>query len=228
MGVRSQAARTRPLVPHPPSVQRDAEHGGKASPSRSAAGWPTASTTRSRSRSRMRRCCPTARTATCAAAGSSASSITTASRSAASTIRAASRPGCAWAKRSGLSARRGQDQRHVIPAVRFAVDAYVNFARRAPWQEAVCSSLTELFAPEIHKQRLATWPEHYRWIDAQGLQLLPQPRQPGAARRGTGLAITLDSLRTRENNRNARIGGAAVQARHPVGDERRDGAGSTA
>ena len=58
----------------------------------------------------------------------------------------------------------------MLPGVRFAVDAYVNFARRAPWQEAVCSSLTELFAPEIHKQRLANWPEHYPWIDRAGLQ----------------------------------------------------------
>lgn len=59
---------------------------------------------------------------------------------------------------------------HVVPGVRFAVDAYVNFARRAPWQEAVCSSLTEMFAPKIHKDRLANWPEHYRWIEADGLQ----------------------------------------------------------
>src|SRR5215510_6725162 len=28
------------------------------------------------------------------------------------------------------------DLRHVLPGVRFAVDAYVNFARRVPWQEA--------------------------------------------------------------------------------------------
>ncbi len=49
-------------------------------------------------------------------------------------------------------------QQLVLPGVRFAVDAYVNFARRAPWQEAVCSSLTEMFAPEIHKQRLSNWP----------------------------------------------------------------------
>ena len=67
--------------------------------------------------------------------------------------------------------------------MRFAVDAYVNFARRAPWQEAVCSSLTELFAPEIHKQRLASWPEHYPWIEPAGLQYFQQPREPGAARR---------------------------------------------
>ncbi|MCB1956244.1 MAG: pyrroloquinoline quinone biosynthesis protein C, partial [Rhodocyclaceae bacterium] len=51
----------------------------------------------------------------------------------------------------GLTREEITDGRHVIPAVQFAVDAYVNFARRAPWQEAVCSSLTELFAPEIHK-----------------------------------------------------------------------------
>ena len=45
----------------------------------------------------------------------------------------------------GLSRAEVLDLRHVVPAMRYAVDAYVNFARRAPWQEAVCSSLTELF-----------------------------------------------------------------------------------
>lgn len=56
----------------------------------------------------------------------------------------------------------------VLPGVRFAVDAYVNFARRACWQEAACSSLTELFAPQIHQSRLDSWPQHYPWIDAAG------------------------------------------------------------
>jgi pyrroloquinoline-quinone synthase len=59
--------------------------------------------------------------------------------------------------------------RHVIPAVRFAVDAYELRAPRARGRRR-CSSLTELFAPEIHKQRLATWPEHYKWIEPEGLQ----------------------------------------------------------
>jgi pyrroloquinoline-quinone synthase len=61
----------------------------------------------------------------------------------------------------GLSRQEVADCRHVLPGVRFAVDAYVNFARRATWQEAACSSLTEMFAPEIHQSRLSTWPEHY-------------------------------------------------------------------
>jgi len=70
----------------------------------------------------------------------------------------------------GLTREALWSQRHVVPGVRFAVDAYVNFARQAPWQEAVCSSLTEMFAPKIHKDRLATWPTHYPWIDPDGLQ----------------------------------------------------------
>ena len=87
----------------------------------------------------------------------------------------------AWlrlAEAVGLSREEVLDERHVIPAVRFAVEHYVSFARRAPWQEAVCSSLTELFAPEIHRQRLATWPEHYPWIAAEGLQFDPAKPVP--------------------------------------------------
>jgi coenzyme PQQ biosynthesis protein C len=84
------------------------------------------------------------------------------------------------------------------PGVRFAVDAYVNFARRAPWQEAVCSSLTELFAPEIHKQRLATWPEHYP-LDRIQAGLAYFRNRVSQARRDVeqGLAITLDHFTTR-------------------------------
>ena len=61
-----------------------------------------------------------------------------------------------------------QTRRHVLPGVRFAVDAYLNFARRACWQEAACSSLTELFAPQIHQSRLDSWPQHYPWIKEEG------------------------------------------------------------
>ena len=70
----------------------------------------------------------------------------------------------------GLSRDDVTSLRYVAPASRFAVDAYVNFARRQPWQEAVASSLTELFAPHIHQQRIDTWPEKYPWVDATGLQ----------------------------------------------------------
>jgi len=93
--------------------------------------------------------------------------------------------------------------RQVLPGVRFAVDAYVNFARRAPWQEAVCSSLTELFAPEIHKERLAGWPQHYPWIEPSGYAYFRQ--RLSEARRDVehGLRVTLDHFRTRAGQERA-------------------------
>ncbi|NUT16114.1 MAG: pyrroloquinoline-quinone synthase PqqC [Cupriavidus sp.] len=88
------------------------------------------------------------------------------------------------------------DHRHVLPGVRFAVDAYVNFARHAPWQEAVCSSLTEMFAPKIHQERLAGWPTHYPWIEAGGLDYF-RSRIPLAQRDvDHGLRVTLDHFRS--------------------------------
>jgi pyrroloquinoline-quinone synthase len=88
-------------------------------------------------------------------------------------------------------------QREVVPGVRFAVDAYVNFARHQPWQESVCASLTELFAPQIHKDRLATWPVHYPWIDTGGLEYF-RKRIPLASRDVEhGLRVTLGYFNNR-------------------------------
>ena len=97
----------------------------------------------------------------------------------------------------GLAREEIVDLRHVIPGVRFAVDAYVNFCRQRPWQEAVCASLTELFAPAIHQQRLAGWPEHYPWIDPDGLQYFRS--RVAQARRDVeqALAVTLGYFDTR-------------------------------
>ncbi len=87
--------------------------------------------------------------------------------------------------------------RRVLPAVRFACDSYLYFCAHVPWQEAVCSSLTEMFAPEIHRDRLATWPQHYPWIDPEGLDYFRQ-RIPRASRDVThGLEVTLEYFTTR-------------------------------
>ena len=89
-------------------------------------------------------------------------------------------------------------QERVLPGVRFAVDAYVNFARRASWQEAASSSLTELFAPQIHQSRLDSWPQHYPWINTGGYDYFR--KRMGEARRDVehGLRITLQHYSTRE------------------------------
>jgi pyrroloquinoline-quinone synthase len=103
----------------------------------------------------------------------------------------------------GLEAEVLWSQRLVVPGVRFAVDAYVNFARRAPWQEAVCSSLTEMFAPQIHKDRLANWPEHYPWIDPEGLQYFRSRISLAERDVEHGLAVTLAYFKTRAQQERA-------------------------
>lgn len=92
---------------------------------------------------------------------------------------------------------------HVAPAVRFACDAYVHFAATAPWQEAVCSSLTEMFAPQIHKDRLATWPTHYPWIKADGLTYFRSRIQLASRDVEHGLRVTQDHFRTRAQQHRA-------------------------
>jgi pyrroloquinoline-quinone synthase len=57
-----------------------------------------------------------------------------------------------------------------LPATRFAVDAYVNFVRERSMLEAVASSLTELFAPSIHKERIAGMLENYDFIGERAMQ----------------------------------------------------------
>jgi pyrroloquinoline-quinone synthase len=79
----------------------------------------------------------------------------------------------AWlqlAEARGVPREEVTDHRHLVPGVRFAVGAYVTFARTRPWVEAVASSLTELFAPDLMADRLAAFEKYYTWIDPEGLQ----------------------------------------------------------
>jgi pyrroloquinoline-quinone synthase len=69
----------------------------------------------------------------------------------------------------GLTREEVRDERHLVPGVRFAVDAYVTFAHTRPWVEAVASSLTELFAPDLMTERIMAFERFYPWIDRDGL-----------------------------------------------------------
>ena len=97
----------------------------------------------------------------------------------------------------GLQREELLSHQHVLPGVKFAIDAYINFARQATWQEAASSSLTELFAPKIHQKRLDKWPDYYPWIDAQGYNYFR--KRLSEARRDVqhGLDITLEHYKTR-------------------------------
>ncbi len=55
-------------------------------------------------------------------------------------------------------------QEGALPATKFAVEAYVRFVYERPTLDAIASSLTELFAPAIHAERIAGMLEHYDFI----------------------------------------------------------------
>ncbi len=57
----------------------------------------------------------------------------------------------------------------ILPATRFAVDAYVNFVRDRSVLEAVASSLTELFAPTVITERVSGMLKHYSWVTTDAL-----------------------------------------------------------
>jgi pyrroloquinoline-quinone synthase len=107
----------------------------------------------------------------------------------------------AWlrlAEAVGLTRAEVEDERHVVPGVRFAVDAYLTFARTRPWVEAVASSLTELFAPDLMAERLTAFERHYPWIDPAGLayfraRLTQAPRDSRHA-----MQVVTERCRTRE------------------------------
>ena len=96
----------------------------------------------------------------------------------------------------GLSRDDVTSLKFLSPGVKFAVDAYVNFARQRPWQESVCSSLTELFAPHIHQQRISSWPSMYPWINEDGLVYFKKRLTEARRDVEQGLSVTLDYFST--------------------------------
>jgi pyrroloquinoline-quinone synthase len=72
-------------------------------------------------------------------------------------------------ERVGLDLEYVKSLKGLLPASKFAVDAYVNFVQSRSTLEAIASSLTELYAPEIHKARIAGLSRHYEWADDYAL-----------------------------------------------------------
>jgi len=77
--------------------------------------------------------------------------------------------------------------RAILPATRFAVDAYVRFVRERPLVEAVASSLTELFAPEIISERVRGMLAHYAFVTPGSLAYFEA--RPPQARRDAAFAL---------------------------------------
>jgi len=69
----------------------------------------------------------------------------------------------------------------VLPGVRFACDAYVELVRQRSLVEAVASSLTEFFAPDLMQKRIEAWERHYPWVQSEVLAYF-RARVPRASR----------------------------------------------
>ena len=69
----------------------------------------------------------------------------------------------------GLDREEVASCRSVLPGVRFACDAYVDLVRSRSLLEAVASSLTEFFAPDIMTKRVLAWEKHYPWVSPEML-----------------------------------------------------------
>jgi pyrroloquinoline-quinone synthase len=112
----------------------------------------------------------------------------------------------AWlrlAEAVGLSRQEVLEERHVVPGVRFAGDAYVTFARTRPWIEAVAASLTELFAPDLMSERIAAFERYYTWVDPAGLAYFKARLQQAPRDATYALELVPQYCRTREQQERA-------------------------
>ncbi len=113
------------------------------------------------------------------------------------------------ARAVGVEERTLADSSAVLPGVRLACDGYVSFVRDATLLEAVASSLTELFAPDLMATRIAAWEQHYPWVDRQALEYF-RGRVPRASRdAGEALGFVMSEATTVE--RQARCRNALVR-----------------
>jgi pyrroloquinoline-quinone synthase len=103
----------------------------------------------------------------------------------------------------GLSREEIVREDRVAPGVRFSVDAYVHFARTKPWIEAVASSLTELFSPDLISKRIKVLERLYPWIDSAGMDYFQNRLTQAPRDSDTALKLVLTYCQTPEDQRRA-------------------------
>jgi pyrroloquinoline-quinone synthase len=86
----------------------------------------------------------------------------------------------------GLDSAYVESTEGILPATRFAVEAYVHFVRDKSPLEAIASSLTELFAPNLHEERISGMLQHYDFVSPDIMsyfsrRLTQAPRDAGFA-----------------------------------------------
>ena len=86
----------------------------------------------------------------------------------------------------------------ILAGTRFAVDAYVRFVREMPMLDAVAASLTELFAPKIHAERIEGLLANYAFANTESLSYFKKRLDQAPKDVAFGLAYVLDHADTLE------------------------------
>lgn len=98
----------------------------------------------------------------------------------------------------GLDPTEVETCRGVLPGVRFACDAYVDLVKERTLVEAVASSLTEFFAPDLMSKRVEAWERHYPWVRSEVLAYFRERVQRARRDSGEALEFVLTHATTRE------------------------------
>lgn len=98
----------------------------------------------------------------------------------------------------GLDRDYVQSRAGVLPATKFCVDAYVRFVRDKTLLEAVAASLTELFAPKIHANRIQGLLKNYEFADDSSLSYFQNRLKEAPKDVAFGLSWVLDHADTQE------------------------------
>src|SRR5262249_49832173 len=105
----------------------------------------------------------------------------------------------------------------LLPATRFAVEAYVHFVREKTLLEAIASSLTELFSPQIIDERLAGMLKSYDFVSADTLAYFSA--RPPLAQRDSDFALDYVKRHAKTpDDQKAVLKSARIQVRRAMGD----------
>lgn len=108
----------------------------------------------------------------------------------------------------GLDIEDVRAEKGILPATKFAVEAYVRFVRERTLLEAIASSLTELFAPKIHAERIPGMLEGYPFVTEEMMQYFRV--RLGQAPRDSGFALAYVRQHARHEEERAVVARALI------------------
>jgi pyrroloquinoline-quinone synthase len=98
----------------------------------------------------------------------------------------------------GLDSAYVESTEGILPATRFAVEAYVHFVRDKTPLEAIASSLTELFAPNLHEERISGMLKHYDFVNPDIMSYFSRRLSQAPRDAGFALEYVKEHATTRE------------------------------